>query len=168
MTVRSSRPSSAVLRARSAPSRSGARTDCPRSPSRAVRRRRPPVPDDLLPDLPAPDRRPGAHRGAGGVERWTRLATDDESLAGSLARATEEQRRLRHELAGDRRGDDDGASLDLGIGGSRSPGSLKCLHAHAAFALARPGYALGERILEEVEQPWPPDRCCSKHLLRSD
>ena len=38
--------------------------------------------------------------------------------------------------------------LDLGVGGARSDaGSLKCLHAHVAFALARPGYELGERIL---------------------
>jgi hypothetical protein len=105
---------------------------------------------------------------AGGVERWSRAATEDADLAGSLALATEEQRRIRHELAGNRRGDGDdagdAASLELGIGGSRSPGHLKCLHAHAAFALARPGYLLGERILAEVEPLWPPERCCSEDL----
>ena len=42
---------------------------------------------------------------------------------------------------------------------ARRRGSLKCLHAHAAFALARPGYELGDRILAEVEPLWP-DRCC--------
>ena len=31
------------------------------------------------------------------------------------------------------------------------PEQLKCLHAHAAFALARPGYELGERILAEID-----------------
>ena len=66
-------------------------------------------------------------------------------------RATKEQRRVRRELAGDTNGQDEGASLDLGIGGSHSPERLKCLHAHAAFALARPGYVLGDSILDEVD-----------------
>jgi hypothetical protein len=52
-------------------------------------------------------------------------------------------------------------SLELGIGGSRNPAQLKCLHAHVAFALARPGYALGDSILAELgEEPWPA-RCCT-------
>ena len=104
---------------------------------------------------------------AGGVERWSRAAVEDESLATSLARVTEEQRRVRRELAAGRSGDDEGASLDLGIGGSRSPANLKCLHAHAAFALARPGYLLGERILAEVEPRWPVEGCCSEALRGS-
>jgi uncharacterized protein len=86
---------------------------------------------------------------AGGVERWSRRSTEDRELAESLERANEEQRRLRPELAG-------------GIGGATRTGSLKCLHAHAAFALARPGYTLGDRILAEVEQLFPPDGCCMK------
>jgi uncharacterized protein len=98
---------------------------------------------------------------AGGVERWSRAAEDDPELAASLVHATEEQRRVRRELAGDRHGRDEGASLDLGIGGSASPGHLKCLHAHAAFALARPGYVLGERVLAEIDPLWPPERCCT-------
>jgi hypothetical protein len=84
---------------------------------------------------------------AGGVERWSRRAAEDPELAESLERANEEQRRLRPELTG-------------GIGGATRTGSLKCLHAHAAFALARPGYTLGERILAEVEQLFPRDGCC--------
>jgi len=101
---------------------------------------------------------------AGGVDRWSRTVAEDAELAASLARATQEQRQIRRELAGSARGGDDGASLDHGIGGSRSPRHLKCLHAHVAFALARPGYLLGERILAEVDPPWPPDRCCSAEL----
>ena len=85
---------------------------------------------------------------AGGVERWSAAAADDERLAASLAAAHDEQRRLRPEL-------------DSGIGGSTRPGSLKCLHAHAAFALARPGYELGEAILTELPARFPPDRCCT-------
>jgi hypothetical protein len=98
---------------------------------------------------------------AGGVERWSDAARADSALAASLAAGDEEQRRLRRELAGRVTGTDGGASLAYGIGGSRRTGSLKCLHAHAAFALARPGYELGERILDEVEPHWP-ERCCSQ------
>jgi hypothetical protein len=98
---------------------------------------------------------------AGGVERWTESAARDPALAESLARATVEQRRIRKQLAGDRAGPDGGESLELGIGGARRPERLKCLHAHAAFALARPGYELGERILAEVEPLWPAE-CCSE------
>jgi hypothetical protein len=101
---------------------------------------------------------------AGGVGRWSTAAEDDEELATSLLIATEEQRVVRRELAAGRAGGDGGASLDLGIGGSRTPGQLKCLHAHAAYALARPGYELGERILGEVDPRWPSGVCCSSEL----
>jgi hypothetical protein len=84
----------------------------------------------------------------GGVERWTTRAHEDAELRGSLERAHEEQRRLRPELPG-------------GIGGATREGSLKCLHAHAAFALARPGYELGEQILGELESLWPDSGCCT-------
>lgn len=85
---------------------------------------------------------------AGGVERWSRRARADLHLKVSLERANAEQQELRPELPG-------------GIAGSRRSGSLKCLHAHAAFALARPGYELGERILGELESRWPESGCCT-------
>jgi uncharacterized protein len=100
----------------------------------------------------------------GGVERWSQAAESDPVLASSLAEAAEEQRRVRRELAGASRETGESSSLDLGIGGSRSSRHLKCLHAHAAFALARPGYALGEAILAEVDALWPVTRCCSEEL----
>lgn len=85
---------------------------------------------------------------AGGVERWTRSVRERPELRASLERGDAQQRGLRPEL-------------DLGIGGARTgAGSLKCLHAHVAFALARPGYELGERILAEVDTLWP-RVCCS-------
>jgi hypothetical protein len=84
---------------------------------------------------------------AGGVERWTRAAADDPELGRSLEEAQAEQRRLRPEL-------------DAGIGGSTRGGSLKCLHAHAAFALAQPGYELGDRVLAELPSLWP-ESCCT-------
>ena len=70
---------------------------------------------------------------------------------------------MRRELAGDR----DDPSLDLGIGGAGRHGSLKCLHAHVAFALARPGYELGERILAELEPLWPPTAAARERRLES-
>ncbi len=97
---------------------------------------------------------------AGGVERWTEAAGSDPELRASLERATALQRRIRTSLAPDGVGPDGGTSLELGIGGAAQPARLKCLHAHVAFALAHPGYELGERILAEIEPRWP-ERCCS-------
>jgi hypothetical protein len=86
---------------------------------------------------------------AGGVERWSQAARDDPALAQSLATAQAEQRELRPEIP-------------AGIGGATREGSLKCLHAHAGFALARRGYELGDRILAELPALWPADRCCTE------
>ena len=79
---------------------------------------------------------------AGGVERWTRARPTMPTLAASLAAAERSSGRS-------------GRELDAGIGGSTRTGSLKCLHAHAAFALARPGYELGDRILDELPRSGP-------------
>jgi hypothetical protein len=96
----------------------------------------------------------------GGVERWSAAVAADPELQASRDRADEEQRRVRTELADGETGVDNGASLTSGVAGASRAGSLKCLHAHAGFALARPGYELGERILRELPQLWP-DACCS-------
>jgi hypothetical protein len=96
---------------------------------------------------------------AGGVERWSERVATDPDLAASLQRATREQREVRRELAGSKTGRDDGSSLELGIGGAHRPERLKCLHAHAAFALARPGYELGDSVLAEIGSLWP-ETCC--------
>ncbi len=97
---------------------------------------------------------------AGGVERWSAAVAASPELTADLERATARQRQIRRNLAGTGEGADHGASLDSGIGGSRNPTQLKCLHAHVAFALAQPGYRLGEAILAEVVGPWPLDACC--------
>ena len=110
-----------------------------------------------------------AERGLGPNEyEFQMLLGVRPELGDSLVRATDEQRRVRRDLASGELGADEGASLDLGIGGSRSPEHLKCLHAHVAFALARPGYLLGDRVLAEVVDPWPTDRCCSVSLRGDD
>ena len=98
---------------------------------------------------------------AGGVERWSSQVAASDGLRADLEAATASQRRIRRALAGGRRGADGGASLDWGIGGSRRPEQLKCMHAHVAFALANPGYRIGELMLAEVPEPWPLDRCCT-------
>ena len=99
---------------------------------------------------------------SGGVERWSAAVASSPELTDDLAQATAAQRRIRRALAAGRTGADEGASLDSGIGGSRNPARLKCLHAHVAFALAQPGYRIGELILAEVPEQWPPQRCCSE------
>jgi hypothetical protein len=100
---------------------------------------------------------------AGGVERWSEEVRHVPALRADLERATREQIELRHALAGERRGRDGGASLDTGIGGSRNPAELKCLHAHVAYALAHPSYTLGSRVLEEVPERWP-SVCCTTEV----
>lgn len=97
---------------------------------------------------------------AGGVERWSAAVARDPQLRDDLVRATAEQVRIRRELAAGETGSDGGESIELGIGGSRNPTALKCLHAHVAFALACPGYRVGEAVLAEVPERWP-ERCCS-------
>jgi len=100
---------------------------------------------------------------AGGVARFTVLVAADERLHESLVAATRYERARRRRLAalqpGPRR--DDGASLASGIGGVRRLEALKCLHPHAAHALARPGYLLGERILAAAAPVFGETACCT-------
>lgn len=107
---------------------------------------------------------------AGGVERWTARLADDEALRADHERATDEQRAVRRAIAGAGPWLDGGDSLATGIGGSRNPERLKCLHAHVAYALAHPGYLLGEGVLAEVAAAegdvWP-DRCCLEYPVPS-
>ena len=91
----------------------------------AVRRNRAPVPDPVLGDVPAARRGDLAARGG-----WRRRAVVSGCTRGPAARR--EPRRCAGGAARER------PELAAGIGGSTRPGSLKCLHAHAAFALARP------------------------------
>lgn len=107
---------------------------------------------------------------AGGVRAWSDCAARDPALGASLAAETRYTRRRRRALA--RRHGlpmlDDGASLAGGIGGVRAGRGLKCLHAHAAHALARPGYALGTAVLAAAGDPWCADRRCAGFDPRSE
>jgi len=91
----------------------------------------------------------------GGVARWTEAAEQQSSLRASLAEAQARQRALRPEL-------------DVGIAGTANDRSLKCLHAHVAFALALPPYELGERVLDEVSERWCGDARCADALAGAD
>ena len=98
---------------------------------------------------------------AGGVERWAAVDRDPE-LAASLARATEQQRRSGALSPAAGPAPTAGRRFVSAWAARRIHGSLKCLHAHAAYALAWPDHELGRRILEEVEDPWPAAGCCTR------
>jgi len=95
---------------------------------------------------------------AGGVDRYEGLVASDAAAAASYAWGAERQRQIREPAAAMR---DGGASVETGIGGCRRDGAIKCLHAHAAFAMAEPGYELGDAILAEAAPLYPAEGCCS-------
>ena len=99
----------------------------------------------------------------GGVKRYERLLQSDSATRASFLVAAAGERRRRRLLAA-RYGRpmlDGGAALASGVGGVTDPLRVKCLHAHAAHALARPGYALGRRVLSEAGTLWCDDRRCA-------
>jgi uncharacterized protein len=100
----------------------------------------------------------GALEDAGGVARYERLVADDPDLAASYRWGAERQRELRRPAPAMA---DGGASLALGIAGVARDGAVKCLHAHAAFGLAEPGYALGRRVACEAGPLFPDGGCCT-------
>ncbi len=55
---------------------------------------------------------------------------------------------------------DGGAALGTSLEGSAAGAPLKCLHAHAAAALASPPYAFGRLVLERAGAETP-ERCCA-------
>jgi hypothetical protein len=94
----------------------------------------------------------------GGVDRYQRMVAAGGEAGASYRWGARRQRELRHPAAVML---DDGASLQLGIGGTRRDGAVKCLHAHAAFALVEPTYLLGRWILDEAVPLHPSGGCCS-------
>ncbi len=94
----------------------------------------------------------------GGVDRYERLVASDDVAAASYRWGAERQRQIREPAAAML---DGGASLETGIAGCHDDGAVKCLHAHAAFALAEPAYELGRAILADAAPIYPSDGCCS-------
>jgi hypothetical protein len=111
----------------------------------------------------------GALESAGGVERFQRAVDADDGLRATLAEAVSETRTRREELVRALGPTDPAlrlsttgtASLATGIGGVADPSRLKCLHAHAAHALARPAYRVGAQIVAAAGELWCSDRRCA-------
>ncbi len=118
-----------------------------------------PFPTTFYLTCPSAVERLGVLEDAGGVERYQRLISVDTEAAASYRWGARRQRQLRRPAAVML---DGGRSLRLGIGGTERDGAVKCLHAHAAFALAEPGYELGRRMLDEAAPLFPLDRCCCR------
>ena len=105
-----------------------------------------PFPTTFWLTCPALVRAVGALESAGGVARLERRLAEEPELAAAFDEARARQLALR-----------DGGE-PLGIGGTRAPRAVKCLHAHAAFALGSPPYPIGVEIL--LAAGGPPLRCC--------
>ena len=99
----------------------------------------------------------------GGVQAWSARLAAKPALARAVGAAASAARRRRRELV--RRYDlamvDDGASLTTGVGGVGDVRAVKCLHAHVAHALARPGYTFGRAVLAEAGDSWCDDVRCA-------
>ena len=89
------------------------------------------------------------------MARWTARLAEDPALARSAADAAADEAVRRTDLVREYELTmvDGGASLSSGVGGVGDLLAVKCLHAHVAHALARPGYVLGEAMFAEVGGP---------------
>jgi uncharacterized protein len=90
----------------------------------------------------------GALESAGGVAELEGRLANDPALRADFAEARRRQVALRPELG------------DLGIGGTRAPDTVKCLHAHAAFAIGSPPYPIGDAIIDRAGGV--PSPCCMR------
>jgi hypothetical protein len=111
----------------------------------------------------------GALESGGGVERFQHAVDADAGLRAALAEAVAETSARREKLMralesqdpAARRSAAGVASLATGVGGVADPRRLKCLHAHAAHALARPAYRVGAEITAAAGELWCDDRRCA-------
>jgi hypothetical protein len=105
-----------------------------------------PFPTTFWLTCPGLARRIAELESAGGVAALERRLRDEPVLAAAFADGRRRQIALRPELG------------PLGIGGTRAAGAVKCLHAHAAFALGAPPYPPGDEILAAAGGI--PSPCC--------
>jgi hypothetical protein len=101
----------------------------------------------------------GRYEAEGGIAELTQELVDDPALADDLAAAERRMLERRSSLARVGPRLDGGAALRAGIAGQSPGGGLKCLHAHAALALADPPYRLGRLALDRARASYP-DPCC--------
>jgi hypothetical protein len=114
----------------------------PRTPAGA------PFPTTFWLSCPGLVRAVGRLEADGGVAALERRLEVDREAAADYDAARRRQVALRPGLG------------DLGVGGVRAPRAVKCLHAHAAFALGSPPYALGEEIIAAAGGV--PSPCCMR------
>ena len=88
----------------------------------------------------------GRLESAGGVAAIEQRLAEEPALAEAFADGRRRQIALRP------------GGTPLGIGGTRRPLAVKCLHAHAAFALGAGGYRVGDEIVAAAGGI--PDPCC--------
>jgi uncharacterized protein len=101
----------------------------------------------------------GRLEGEDGIARLADELAGDADMAADLEAAAARLRLARRALARPGPMRDHGAALEAGISGEAAGGGLKCLHSHAALALADPPYRLGARVLELADARYP-DTCC--------
>jgi hypothetical protein len=102
----------------------------------------------------------GELESSGGVAALEGELAARPGLRRSRASADARVRALRARLDDGGRRADAGAALATSLEGGLPSAPLKCLHAHAAVALATPPYALGRLVLERA-RPEPPESCCA-------
>jgi uncharacterized protein len=96
----------------------------------------------------------------GGIAVLEHELAERPALRRSRASADARVASLRASLAAEGSRADHGATLATSLDGGRRGAPLKCLHAHAAVALAAPPYALGRLVLERAVAETP-ERCCA-------
>ncbi len=106
-----------------------------------------PFPTTFWLTCPALVRAVGALESAGGVADLERRLAAEPALAAAFEEGRARQIALRP------------GREPLGIGGTRAPRAVKCLHAHAAFALGAPPYPVGDEVLRAAGPP--PVPCCT-------
>ena len=97
---------------------------------------------------------------AGGIAELERELEARPGLRRSRRRADERIAALRTSLDSGGARADGGAALSTSLEGGPDAAPLKCLHAHAAAALASPPYAFGRLVLERAQAP-ALESCCA-------
>ena len=90
----------------------------------------------------------------GGVQRWERIVAEEPG--GGLAQSLD----TAHQSHADSH---DGAR----IAGAGDGVHLKCLHAHAAYALAGNEHPVGEMVVAEASPRWCSGALCARHVSAS-
>jgi hypothetical protein len=105
----------------------------------------------------------GAIESNGGAALWAERLAADQALAAAATAADLDYRAARAaEAARHAPGAGPDRTADVGIAGQRDPLATKCLHAHAAAALAGIGDPVGAAVLREMPAAWCPDDACRR------